>query len=123
MKVCIPTMGDRGLAEAISPHFGRGAGFTFVDTDTNEVKIVDNTGEHGGGAGLTPGQIIVQEGADAVLCSGLGRRAIMIFEQNGVEVFTGATGTVEDAIKAWEGSSLKGATDADACAEHKFRRL
>ncbi|MGQ9631289.1 MAG: NifB/NifX family molybdenum-iron cluster-binding protein [bacterium] len=118
MKVCVPTMGNRGLDELVSQHFGRGETFTFVDTETGTVRVIDNTGEHHSGA-LTPAQIIAQEGAEVVLCSGLGRRAIGIFEENGIEVFIGAGGTVRDAISAWKSGSLEEATDANACKEHR----
>lgn len=32
MKVGIPTMGDSGLDESVSQHFGRASTFTIVDT-------------------------------------------------------------------------------------------
>ena len=34
MKVCIPTMGDRGMEETVGGHFGRVPTYTLVDTDS-----------------------------------------------------------------------------------------
>jgi predicted Fe-Mo cluster-binding NifX family protein len=118
MLICIPTMDRKGLEGWVSPHFGRAETFTFVDTDSNAVRVIDNTGQHQGGA-LTPAQLISQEGSHLVLCSGLGPRAVKVFEQAGIEVFIGASGTVEEALEAYRSGILKEATDKDACQEHR----
>ena len=116
--ICVPTMGNNGLKEYVSEHFGRAPTFTVVDLDTNEVMIIPNTSEHMGGIGKPP-EIIASTGTEVMLCSGLGPRAIQMFEQQGVEVFVGAGGTVVDAIKAWKEGRLQEATDANACKMHR----
>ena len=117
-RVCVPTMGNKGLGEYVGEHFGRALTFTIVDLSTNEVKIIPNTSEHMGGTGKPP-EIIANAGVDVMLCSGLGPRAIQMFEEQGVEVFVGASGTVMDAIKAWKAGKLQEATDENACKEHR----
>ena len=119
MKVCVPTMGRNGLDEAVGEHFGRVPTYTIVDTETLEVQVVDNTSEHLGGRGLPP-EIIRRTGATAMLCSGIGRRAIAMFEEFGIEVYVGATGTVRDTIAMFRSGRLQMATDADACRQHAF---
>ena len=101
MKVCIPTMGNRGLDEQVGEHFGRVPTYTIVDTETKEVNIIDNTSEHTGGSGYPP-DIIAKTGTDAMLCSGLGRRAVAMFEDLGIMVYVGANGTVRDALLMWK---------------------
>ncbi|MDI6639268.1 MAG: NifB/NifX family molybdenum-iron cluster-binding protein [Methanocellales archaeon] len=118
MKVCVPTMGQSGMNDMISPHFGRAPTFTIVDTETNEIEVLPNTGEHMGGIMLAP-EIIAEAGVHVILCSGLGPRAIHMFEQFGIEVFVGASGTVKDAIGAWKSGRLQEATDETACREHR----
>ena len=118
VKVCVPTMGNNGLKEYVSEHFGRAPTFTIVDLSTNEVKIIPNTSEHMGGIGKPP-ELIAGAQVDVMLCSGLGPRAIQMFEQQGVEVFVGARGTVKEAIKAWKEGRLQEATDANACKMHR----
>ena len=118
MKICIPTMGDKGLDEFVSEHFGRAPTFTVVDMETKEVKVISNTSEHFGGVGHAP-EIISEARAEVTLCSGLGPRAIGMFEQIGIEVYVGASGTVKDAIGAFQAGMLHEATDADACKEHR----
>ena len=121
MKVCIPTMGKRGLEEYVGEHFGRVPTYTLVDTNTNEVKVIENTSEHLGGTGY-PTEIIARTGAEIMLCGGLGRRAIAMFEDMGIMVYVGASGTVQDAIQMWEKNQLQEATDKNACDQHAFRK-
>jgi predicted Fe-Mo cluster-binding NifX family protein len=113
MKLCVPTMGKRGLDEQVGEHFGRVPTYTIVDTETNEVEVMDNISEHMGGRGYPP-QII--------LCSNLGRRAIAMFEDLGIMVYVGAYGTVRDAVQMWKEGQLQAATDENACRQHAFRR-
>jgi len=121
MKVCIPTMGNKGLDEQIGEHFGRVPAFTIVDTETNEVEVIPNTSHHMGGSGYPP-ELMQKKGVDIMLCSNLGHRAIGMFEEFGIEVYIGAYGTVKDTIRMWENNMLQMATDKNACKQHTYRR-
>ena len=118
MKVAVPTMGNKGLDEEVGQHFGRVPTYTIVDTKTNDMKVIDNTSEHTGGQGYPP-EIMQKEGVEVMLCSGLGPKAITMFEGFGIKVFVGAAGTVNDAISAWKSGKLHGATAFNACEEHR----
>ena len=121
MRVCIPTMGNRGLDEQVGEHFGRVPTYTIVDTGTGEVEIHPNTSEHMGGGGYAP-EIMAKANVDVMICSGLGRRAIGMFEGFGIMVYVGAYGTVRDAVQMWKDGKLQAATDENACRKHAFRR-
>ena len=120
MKICIPTMGENGLDNIVGEHFGRVPTYTIVDLDTNEVKVISNTSEHAGGQGYPP-EIMAKEGVNAMICQGLGRRAISMFEQMGIEVYIGASGTVRDVVEAFKQGALQKASEGDACGQHAFR--
>jgi predicted Fe-Mo cluster-binding NifX family protein len=119
MKIAIPTLGNRGLNETVGEHFGRVPTYTLIDTETNEVRIIQNTSHHLGGEGYPP-ELLAKNGVEIMLCSGLGRRAIQMFEQFGIEVYVGAYGTVKDVIEMWKNNKLELATDENACRQHKF---
>ena len=119
MKVCVPTLGYGGLEEQVGGHFGRVPTYTIVDTETNEVRVIENTSEHMGGRGYPP-ELLAKESVEVMLCSGLGRRAIGLFEQFGIMVYVGASGTVKDALEMWKKGMLQPATDENACKEHAF---
>ncbi|MBN2066779.1 MAG: NifB/NifX family molybdenum-iron cluster-binding protein [Candidatus Thermoplasmatota archaeon] len=120
MKVCIPTMGENGLNNFVGEHFGRVPTYTIVDLDTDDVKVIPNTSHHMGGQ-VDPPQIMVKEGVNVMLCQGLGRRAITMFEEFGIEVYIGASGTVKDAVDAFKQGRLQKASINDACGQHAFR--
>jgi len=120
MKICIPTMGDKGLNNIVGEHFGRVPTYTIVDLNTDEVKVIQNTSHHMGGQ-VDPPQIMAKEGVNIMVCQGLGRRAITMFEQLGIEVYIGASGTVKDAVEAFKQGKLQKANINDACGQHTFR--
>ena len=120
MKICVPTMGEKGLDDTVGEHFGRVPTYTIVDADTNEVKVIQNTSHHMGGQGYPP-ELMAQEGATIMVCRGLGRRAIQMFEELGIEVYIGASGTVKEAVEAFKQGRLQKASMSDACGQHAFR--
>lgn len=116
MRICVPTEGNGGLDDRVGEHFGRSPTYTIYDTETGEVEILPNTSEHLGGSGL-PAELLAQAGVDVVLCAGLGRRAMALLSQYGIEVYTGAFGTVREALQAWQAGRLSG---AEPCERHLF---
>jgi predicted Fe-Mo cluster-binding NifX family protein len=118
MKICLPTAGKGGLDDLVGEHFGRSPTFTVVDTDSGQVQIVSNTSEHMGGSGKPPEQI-AQTGAQVLLCTGLGPRAIELLDSYGIQVYVGAHGIVKEAIKMWKDGLLEPASDSNACKDHQ----
>ncbi len=118
-KLCVPTSGSGGLDDLVGEHFGRVPTYTIYDSESETVEVVDNTSEHAGGSGL-PADILSTLGIDVLLCSGLGRRAIGILSESGIEVCVGLSGTAREAVEAWKGGRLSGASDGDACQQHTF---
>ncbi|HIE33671.1 MAG TPA: dinitrogenase iron-molybdenum cofactor biosynthesis protein [Candidatus Altiarchaeales archaeon] len=114
MKIAIPTTGNSSLDDMVSEHFGRAPTFTIVDSDTLKFRVIENTSEHMGGVGKPP-EIMQREGVDIILCSGLGFRAIQMFENLGIEVFVGAHGRVRDAVEMWKKGKLQRATYEHGC--------
>jgi predicted Fe-Mo cluster-binding NifX family protein len=117
-RICIPTMGPGGLDDFVSDHFGRAPTFTVVDMANNAVNVVENSGEHFGGMGVVP-DLLAEAGAEIVLCSGLGPRAIGMFEQLGIAVYVGARGTVREVLSDFQAGRLSEATDATTCKLHR----
>lgn len=114
MKVVLPTADDGGLQATLAEHFGQARFFTVVDSETQEVSTRPNDGQHYG-EGQTPAQIMIEAGAEVVLCGGLGRRAVGLFEQAGVQVMVGAIGTVQECLDAHRAGTLSAATQEGAC--------
>ena len=120
MKICIPTNGDRGINDFVGEHFGRVPTYTIIDLETNEVRVIPNSSEHMGGQGYPP-EILAREGVNVMVCRGLGRRAITMFEEMGIDVYIGASGLVKDVIDAFKQNKLEKAGLDSACGQHAFR--
>lgn len=117
MKVSIPSMGQGGMDDMVGQHFGKVPVYTVYDTDTNEFSVIENTSEHNGGIGLPP-ELMAEKGVNVMLCGGLGRKAVVMFEQFGIDVFVGASGKVTDAIDSWKAGNLSKATRDNSCSGH-----
>lgn len=120
MRIAVSADNRNGLDSVVSPHFGRCPYFVLVDLDgdkVGEVREVDNPfyGNH------EPGQVpgfIASLGANVMLTGGMGGRAIMFFEQYGIEGVTGAYGTVRQSVERYRGGQLKGAAPCKESQEH-----
>ena len=118
MRIAISSDDDRGLEGVVSHHFGRCPYYTLVDIEDGEVKhteVISNPyyGQHA--PGVVP-QFIHNKGADVMITGGMGARAMAFFQQYGIEVVTGASGTVRYALEHYLHGELKG---AEPCGESK----
>ncbi|MGB9578435.1 MAG: NifB/NifX family molybdenum-iron cluster-binding protein [Halothiobacillaceae bacterium] len=102
MKLCITAKGNN-LDAAIDPSFGRCQYFIFVDSETLQFEAVENPNTRAsGGAGTNSGQLIANKGTDVLLTGDVGPNAARVLAAAGVNVVTGATGTVREAVTAWK---------------------
>jgi len=120
MRIALSADNDNGLDSVISPHFGRCAFYVFVDLQDRDVKAVTVEpnpffGQHQPGAVPT---FINSRGANVMLTGGMGRRAVVFFEQFGIEAVTGASGTVRHALEQYLGGQLQGAVPCDVSTAH-----
>jgi predicted Fe-Mo cluster-binding NifX family protein len=118
--ICIPTLDEGGLLSEVSVHFGKSPYFTFIELENDEIKNVNVTecfGKHKGGS-KTPAEIIVESGADTLICGNLGPKAVFMLRDSGIEVFSGASGKVKDAFREWKIGMLPLA-DENSCTEKK----
>lgn len=117
MKISVPSNGQGGLDDMVGQHFGQVPNYTVYDTDSKEVMVVPNTSEHNGGVGLPP-ELMSKEGVHVMLCGGLGKKAVDMFERFEIDVFVGATGLIKDAIDSWDSGKLAKATKDNSCSGH-----
>lgn len=110
MKIAIATEGTN-----VSEHFGRCEDFTIVEIENSEVisKVMINT--VGNQHGLLP-VFLLSHGAMTVVSGGMGDGAKQNLKSNGMEILTGVSGSVEDAILAFINGSL--ISDDSGCTGH-----
>jgi predicted Fe-Mo cluster-binding NifX family protein len=105
MKIAVTATGDQ-LNSDVDPRFGRCKYFIIVDTDTMAFEAVLNT-PGAGGAGIAAGQLVSSHGAKAVLTGDCGPNAYQVLSAAGIEVITGVSGKVKDAVEAYKAGKYK----------------
>ncbi len=109
IRVALPVHDHEGLDDHIFEHFGHAPAFLIIDILEGEIvsmKTVDNAymDEH------TPGSVpsfLAELGVNVLICRGVGRRALLFFDQLGIEVIRGASGKVRDVIEEYISGRLE----------------
>ena len=106
MKLAISAAGE-GLNAATDPRFGRCAYFVLFDNETGATETLPNPArEAPGGAGVQAARAVADAGAEAVLTGNVGPNAHEVLAGSGVKMFTGATGSVAEALEAFRAGTL-----------------
>jgi len=106
VKVAISSSG-RDLESPVDPRFGRCPYFVIVDVETLAHEAISNSAiETPHGAGIQAAQLIVSKGARVVLTGNIGPNAFSALSATGVEVLTGASGTVKDTLEKFKRGEL-----------------
>ncbi len=116
MRIAISVDNDQGLESVVAHHFGRCPYYALVDVEGDEiqdVQVLANPYYENHRPGAVP-DFIRQQDADVMLAGGMGRRAVTIFQQYGINARTGAAGTVRRAVEHYLGDQLQ---DARPCRE------
>ena len=108
MKVAVTAQG-RELNSPVDPRFGRARFFIVADTDTGAFSVADNAQNLNAaqGAGIQAGRNVADLGAEVVITGHIGPKAFATLQGGGVKVYTGARGTVADAIAQFRAGELK----------------
>lgn len=121
MKLAVPTMGKGGLESERSGHFGHCDCFTLVNLEDGKiasVEILDNPPHQEGGC-LRPVKLLSEQGVEAIVAGGMGRRPLSGFEQENITVlFNNTTPNVGDVVELAAQEKLPVMTTDEACNHH-----
>ncbi len=107
MKICITSQGN-DLEAQVDPRFGRCQYFVFVDTDNGGLEALENSNKNGmGGVGVQSGQLMAEKQVKAVLTGNVGPNAFQTLQAGGIEVVTGVSGTVKEAVEKYKKGEIK----------------
>jgi predicted Fe-Mo cluster-binding NifX family protein len=116
MRIAIASDENKGLQSKVAQHFGRCPYYIFVTIEDDVIKettAVENPYHAAHEAGMVPA-FIHQQQADVMIAGGMGRRAIQFFTEYGIKTATGAAGTVQEVLNAYQQGYL---ADDSACKE------
>ncbi len=110
MRIAIPTTGEKGLDDIVSPVFGRAPFFTFVDLDDNgnisNVFTKQNPGSLAQrSAGIAAAQTIISNGANVVIAQQIGPNSFDILRAGNIKILSGA-GNVKDVVERYKRNEL-----------------
>jgi len=110
MKIAVATEGTN-----ISGHFGKCENFTIAEIENSHVKnkVVINT--LGNQHGLLPA-FLASHNVNVVIAGGMGEGAKQNLISNSIEIISGVSGNIDEAINAYMNGSLK-SSDA-GCSGH-----
>lgn len=114
MKYAIPVIDNNDRNSLVGEHFGRVPFYGIWDEETDTLEIIPNKSNHFGGVGL-PAEFLATK-SEAIICRGIGRKAIELCNQLGVALFVEATGTIQETIDLLKSGKLKRADQNDGCA-------
>jgi len=107
MKICITSEG-KTLDAKVDSRFGRCQYFIFFDTETQNFQVQENpNAQFQGGAGIQSGQLMASNGIKAVITGNVGPNAFQTLNAGGIDIYTGVSGSVQEAIEAYKSGKLK----------------
>ena len=118
MKICIPTETGDGKTAQVYGHFGSAPFFTIYDTDAKSIEVVDNANKHHEHGTCNPVAALRGRAVDVVVTGGMGARAVMMLNAQGIKVFRAVPGTVDAIIGNFSAQDLEELTVNNACASH-----
>ena len=110
MKIAVSATSG-SLDAQIDPRFGRCQYFVITDTETMNYEALQNTGRGSPhGAGIQAGQTIADQGVQAILTGSVGPNAFQVLSSAGIQVITGVSGTVREAVEKFKSGQLRETT-------------
>lgn len=98
MKVAVSASGS-SLDATVDPRFGRCPYYVIVETETMAHEVMPNDSMSApSGAGIAAAQAVARKGVQAVITGSLGPNASQVLSASGIEMVTGARGTVRQAV-------------------------
>ncbi|MBN2078364.1 MAG: NifB/NifX family molybdenum-iron cluster-binding protein [Spirochaetes bacterium] len=108
MRIAISSRGETLDAE-LDERFGRAAYFIIFDTEKGDSSSIANTQnlELAQGAGIQSARTVINAGAGALVTGNVGPKAFRTLNAAGIEIYLAGSGTVKEAIEAFQAGRLK----------------
>ena len=118
MKICIPIETDEGKSAKVYGHFGSAPYFAIYDTEKDKFEVIDNSNQHHAHGTCHPMGILNGKNINAVVCGGMGARAVQKLTDGGIKTYRAVAGTADEIIKKYKQGELEEITIENACASH-----
>jgi predicted Fe-Mo cluster-binding NifX family protein len=106
MKIVVTSSGP-DLKSDLDPRFGRCLFFIIYDTENDQFEVIENKNISGmGGVGIQSAQMMVDKDVQVIITGNCGPNAFRTLHAAGIQLITGAKGTVEEAILEYKKGNL-----------------
>jgi predicted Fe-Mo cluster-binding NifX family protein len=113
MKLAISSSG-KTLESNVDPRFGRCPYFIIYDIESGDLEAIENQSRQAmGGAGIQAAQRIADKKVEAAVTGNVGPNAYKVLSSASIKVFSGISGTVEEAIEKIKKGELKTTSEPD----------
>ncbi len=114
MRIAITSDG-KTLSANVDPRFGRAPFFILLDTETMAFEAIENRQnlDLPQGAGIQAGKTVIQQKAEVLITGSCGPKAFKVLQSAGVQICTGARGTVGDVARQYTAGQLQAAQAPD----------
>ena len=107
MKIAISSTG-KGSDSVLDMRFGRCEYFQIHDTETGEVKVLENEGKmSSGGAGIAASNQLLNEEVDVIITGKLGPNAFESIEKSGVKAYSCEAINIGSVLKKYNDGELR----------------
>ena len=122
MRIAV-SAGGPTLDAQVDSRFGRCRYFIIVDTETTHFEALENSSAlGGGGVGISTAQTIAGKGVGVILTGNCGPNAFQVLFEAGIEVITGITGKVQDAIRDYKAGKYQASSQPNVPGHFGMRR-
>lgn len=113
MKIAVASEG-----KMVTEHFGHCENFNIFEVEDNKVIKTESIANPGHKPGFLP-NFLNDIGVKVIISGGMGGGAIEIFNEKGIEVITGASGSAAEAVDKYVNGKLK--STGSVCHEHQHQ--
>ena len=114
MKIAVTSKGT-DLDAQVDPRFGRAAYVLIVDSENLDFEVLDNAANVNAfkGAGIQAATMVHDKGVEALLTGFCGPNAFRTLQAANIKVVSDVSGTVRDALEAFNAGQLSFAAGAN----------
>lgn len=106
MKIIVPVE-DTSLDTLVCQSFGRTPLFMLFDTEKGEHEFLDNSAAASqGGAGIKAAQMLVDNGAEALITYRCGENAAEVLNVGSIKIYKAQDGSVSENIEKYKDGKL-----------------
>ncbi len=121
MKIAVSST-DKDLNAEVDQRFGRCKYFLIVDSENMDFNVISNESSMAtGGAGIKAAETVVNNGAEVLITGNIGPNAHRTLVAGGMKIFTGARGSIKEAIESYKKGDLNETENPNVGSHHGMR--